>query len=131
MAAGEVHRGTTECGYWRRWTSRLHESQLRQRPLHRGEDRHVQQLRQPDRVHAVANGAQGFSAGELTKSRVASASRTAVPFGASAVFTNQNYPDEEMVRDADPTLTGWRGLAAAAPAASRRWRSAWPSSRAC
>src|SRR5437763_959665 len=39
------------------------EGQLRQCPLHRGEGGNVQQLREPDRRHALADGAPGLSTG--------------------------------------------------------------------
>src|ERR1035438_6506254 len=47
--------------------ARPHEGQLRQRPLHRGEDRDLPKFRGPVRVHALADRPQGLPAGKLTR----------------------------------------------------------------
>ena len=74
------------------------EGQLRQRPLHRGEDRHVQKLRRPVRVHALADGPQGVPASELDSRRG--------PRADCSLICSINCAAEELRRQQGPHRCG-------------------------
>ena len=81
LATGQIRRRPAKGHHLRQ--ARAHESELRQRPLHRREDRHLQELRRPGRLPPLANRAPGFSAREVISPHKA-ASASCSEYGASA-----------------------------------------------